>query len=173
MKGVIVLCLQSLVKEKFGEDKWRKILSEAGMEKAIFLATRDVDDKDVLKIVNALCRVLKISQSQAADVFGDYWVSVCSQKTYRPYYRGAATAKEFLLRTDEIHVAVTRGIPGAKPPRFDYEWKDSRTLIMKYKSHRGLVDFAVGLVKGVGKFYKEDLKVSKLGPDKIQIVFPD
>ena len=43
---------------------------------------------------------------------------------------------------------------------------------MKYKSHRNLIDFLVGLVKGVGKFYKEDLKVSKLSNDKVEIVFP-
>jgi hypothetical protein len=43
---------------------------------------------------------------------------------------------------------------------------------MKYKSRRGLIDFMVGLIKGVGKFYKEDLKVTKLSSDKVEIVFP-
>jgi hypothetical protein len=43
---------------------------------------------------------------------------------------------------------------------------------MKYKSHRNLIDFLVGLIKGVGKFYKEDLKVTKLTNDKVEIVFP-
>jgi hypothetical protein len=30
----------------------------------------------------------------------------------------------------------------------------------------------VGLIKGVGNFYKEDLKVTKLGNDRVKIVFP-
>jgi len=67
---------------------------------------------------------------------------------------------------------VTKNIQNAHPPRFEYEWKDQKTLIMKYKSHRNLIDFLVGLIKSVGKFYKEDLKVTKLTNDKVEIVFP-
>ncbi len=59
----------------------------------------------------------------------------------------------------------------AHPPRFEYDWKDDKTLILKYKSQRGLIDILVGLIKGVGKYYKEDLKVSKISSDKVQIVF--
>jgi hypothetical protein len=60
----------------------------------------------------------------------------------------------------------------AHPPRFDYTWKNEKTLIMHYKSQRGLIDFAVGLIKGVGKFYHENLRVAKVGSDQIEIVFP-
>jgi hypothetical protein len=67
---------------------------------------------------------------------------------------------------------MTKSLEDSAPPRFDYKWEEKRTLIMTYKSKRNLIDFAVGLVKGVGKFYKEEIKVSKLSDDKIQIVFP-
>jgi len=77
-----------------------------------------------------------------------------------------------LVATKFGHEASTRSIPDARPPQFDYEWKDGRTLIMHYKSHRGLIDFLVGLVRGVGKHFKEDLQVTKLSADKVQIVFP-
>lgn len=30
----------------------------------------------------------------------------------------------------------------------------------------------VGLVKGIGKYYKENLKVTKLGPEKVESIFP-
>lgn len=46
-----------------------------------------------------------------------------------------------------------------------------RTLIMKYKSPRGLIDFAVGMVRGAGKLHRENLKVTKLGNDRIEIIF--
>ena len=42
---------------------------------------------------------------------------------------------------------------------------------MKYESKRGLIDFLVGLVKGVGKHYKENLLVSKVGNDTVKVVF--
>lgn len=173
MKGVIAIALKEMVQEKFGRDKWEAALKKAGFDKEpIIRPISNVDDQTVLKIINSVCEVLNISLTQAADAFGDYWVNVYSQKLYGFYYEGVKTAKDFLLKMDSVHVAATKSIPDAHPPRFEYEWRGEKTLIMKYKSSRGLIDIMVGLIKGVGKFYKEDLKVTKLGSDKVEIVFP-
>lgn len=173
MKGVIVNCLAKMVKEKFGEDKWEDALEKAGLDrKSIFFAIQDVDDNAVLEVVASVCEVLNISLVQAADAFGDYWVNVFAPTIYRAYYSGVDSAKDFLLNMDHVHQVSTKNLPGARPPRFEYEWRDDKTLIMKYKSHRGLIDFMVGLTKGVGRYYKEDLKVTKLGHDQVEIVFP-
>jgi hypothetical protein len=172
MKGVIVMCLGELVRNNFGKDKWETALEKAGVNKdTIFLPTSDIDDGTVLKVIGSLCDVLNISLVQAADAFGDYWVNVFAPKIYVPYYQNVKSAKEFLLNMDKVHVHSTETLPDSRPPRFDYEWKDDKTLIMGYKSHRGLIDIMVGLVRGVGKYYNEDLKVTKLGDDKVEIVF--
>ena len=171
MKGTIVKCLEELVITKFGKDKWEKALENAGFNKlTMFLPGADIDDSQVMKAVKAVCKTLSISLEQAAEAFGDFWVNVYSQNYYYSFYKNK-TAKSLLLSMDDIHVRMTKTMENAKPPRFDYEWKNDRTLIMHYKSHRGLIDFAIGLVKGVGKFYKENLKVTKLGPNMIQVVF--
>ena len=171
MKGSIVNCLEELVVTKFGKEKWQNALENAGVEKSkSFLPIIDVDDSQVMNIVKSVCETLKIPLTQAADAFGDYWVNVYSQKMYSAYYKNK-TAKDLLLNMDSIHTTITKTIKNANPPRFDYEWKDDRTLIMNYQSHRGLVDFVVGLIKGVSKFYKENLKVTKLDSNKIQVVF--
>lgn len=173
MKGTIVKCLEELVSTNFGRDKWEKSLEDAGLkDSTMILAISDVDDLQVMRIVEAVCKNLNISLAQAADAFGDHWVNVYSQKMYSQYYEINKTAKDFLLDMDNVHVAMTKTMKDARPPRFNYEWKDDKTLIMHYRSHRGLIDFAVGLSKGVGKFYNEDIRVTKLGPDKVQVVFP-
>jgi hypothetical protein len=173
MKGVIVNCLAELVKEKFGEDKWEEALEKAGLNKrTAFLATEDVDDQLVLKVINAVCEILNISLQQAADAFGEYWMCNFAPKVYKVYYDGVNSAKDFLMRMDYVHQVSTKNIPDARPPRFEYEWIDEKTLIMKYNSKRGLIDFMVGLIKGVGKYYKEDLQVTKLSNESVKIVFP-
>ena len=173
MKGTIVKCLQDLVTNNFGKDKWEKSLEDAGLSKSsIFLPVADVEDSQVMKVVGSVCKTLNISLQQAAEAFGDYWVNVYSQKLYKQYYQKSKSSKEFLLELDNVHVIMTRSMENAKPPRFVYEWKDGKTLIMNYKSQRGLIDFMVGLVKGVGKFYKENLSVTKISSNKVQIVFP-
>ena len=172
MKGTIVKCLEELVISQFGKDMWEKSLEDAGLKKdAVFFSVSDVHDAAVMKVVEAACKNLNISLAAAADAFGDYWVNTYSQKIYHQYYTRNKTAKDFILDMDNVHVAMTKTMKNAQPPRFDYEWKDDKTLIVNYKSERGLIDFAVGLTKGVGRFYNENLAVTKLSPEQFQVVF--
>jgi hypothetical protein len=172
MKGTIVKCLEELVTTRFGRDKWEQSLQDIGLSPAIIIwPMSDIDDAQVKGLIEAVCHNLDITLAQAADAFGDYWVNVYSQKMYPLFYERNATAKDFLLDMNSLHVQMTRTMEQARPPRFEYEWKDDRTLIMRYLSHRGLIDLMVGLAKGVGKYYKEDIQVTKLGPDKVQIIF--
>lgn len=172
MKGVIVMCLEKLISTKFGKEKWQKTLEKSGLKKeSVFIASQDVDDDIVMKLINNVCQLLNITLSQAADAFGDYWVNVFARKIYKAYYKNIHSAKEFLLRMDDVHEETTRSMSNARPPRFEYEEKDENTLIMIYKSHRGLIAILTGLIKGVGKYFHEDLQVTQLSDDKVQIVF--
>ncbi|MDD2401664.1 MAG: heme NO-binding domain-containing protein [Clostridia bacterium] len=172
MKGVIVLCLQDVVKEKFGENVWKETLIEAGLEpNTRFLPAQDIDDQAIMGVIGSLCKVLNISLQQAADVFGEYWVCTYAPKLYGIYFKKAHSAKELLLNMDKVHEITTKNVKNAKPPRFDYEWENDKTLIMTYKSERGLIDILVGLVKGTGVYYKEALDVKKIADNKVRIVF--
>ncbi|MBU1043852.1 MAG: heme NO-binding domain-containing protein [Candidatus Omnitrophica bacterium] len=172
MKGVIPKCLGELVVSKFGKDRWKKILSESGLsENTLFMAVQDIDDGAVIKVIENTCKILNITLIQAADAFGEYWVCEFAPKLYSGYYKNKTTTKDFLAAMDEVHQKTTINIPGAHPPRFEYEWTSEDTLIMHYKSSRGLIDFLVGLVKGVVKYFKENHKVTKLSDTKVQIVF--
>lgn len=172
MKGVIVMCLASLVTEKFGKPKWEATLEKAGLPRTtFFLATQDIEDAVAMKIIGSACEVLNITMEQAAMAFGDYWVNEFAVKIYQPFYRGPKSAKEFLLNLDKVHVVTTQTVANAHPPRFDYDWKDEKTLIMTYKSPRGLIDFFIGLAHGVGKHFNEELKITKLSSEKVEIIF--
>ena len=173
MKGTIAKCLAEMITERFGQDRWENILQTAGLSPdSRFLATQNVDDGVILKVVDSACSVLNLSLAQVADAFGDYWGTVYAPRIYGAFYETAQSAREFLLKMDDVHVTMTRAISDAHPPRFEYEWQDDKTLIMKYQSLRGLIDFVAGLAKGVGKYYKEDLHVTRLGSDRVKIVFP-
>ncbi len=172
MKGVIAIALKELVVDRFGEHKWREALANAGIEREpLIFPVSDLDDALVLKVVSGVCSALDISMEQAADAFGEYWVSVYSQKMYKGFYDGCNTARDFLLKMDQVHVTTTQNIQGARPPRFDYQWENDNTLIMTYKSQRGLIGFMIGLIRGVGKFYNEKLVVDQIGDTKARITF--
>ena len=171
MKGVIFTCLKELVENEFGEDKWARALERAGLPRdARYLPIADVDDAVVLQVVGETCTVLGITQQQAADAFGRYWACVYAPKMYGAYYDGIKSAKEFLLKLDDIHVATTRAILNAHPPRFVYEDIDENTLIMEYHSNRGLMPFFTGLVRGIAEHFGEKAEITSVGTDKVKIV---
>lgn len=172
MKGTIVRCLEELVVTRFGQDRWEQCLVDVGLRAStVIFPLSDIPDEQVMELTQAVCNNLGITFAQAADAFGDYWVNAYCPKMYPMYLERKTSARDFLLDMDNVHVQMTRAMEKARPPRFSYEWKDDKTLIMHYRSQRNLADFVVGLAKGVGKYYKETIHVTKLGPDRVQIVF--
>lgn len=172
MKAIIALALKGLIKDKFGDEKWEAVLKNAGIDNEPRLTPiSDIDDKVVLDVIGSACKVLDISSVQAADAFGEYWMTEYAPQIFKHYFSAKKNAKEFLLKMDDVHVAVTNTTENARPPRFDYEWEDKNTLIMNYKSDRNLIDIFVGLIKGVGKYYNENLQVSKAGGNKVKVIF--
>jgi Haem-NO-binding len=172
MKGSIVVCLSKLICEKFGKDKWLSSLKMSGMdEKTIFLVTNDIDDAKIFEIIDNLCKLLNITKNQAADAFGEYWVNSYAPTIYKSYYRRFQNAKEFILGLDSVHEMVTSTIPNAHPPRFFIEKIDDNTLNVTYKSSRKMIDFYIGLAKGVGIYYKTKMDIKKISEENVEIKF--
>jgi hypothetical protein len=147
-------------------------LEAAGLSKTTnFLPSQDVDDAAVLKVIRATCSVLSLSPVAAADAFGEYWCCEYAPRIYGAYYGSARNAKDFLLRMQDVHNMVTRNIANAKPPKFQFEQLAPNKLVMKYISHRGLGDIFAGLVKGVGRYFHEELQIRRIGPDTVEITF--
>lgn len=173
MKGTIVKCLKELVVNRFGAEKWAEIcrLSDYPANQIINLSA-DVEDAKVMSLLGSTCTVLGITLEQAADAFGDYWVNDYAVVIYKHVYDKFGSAREFILGMDGVHVQVTKMVANASPPRFKYEFKDEKTLIMTYESQRGLILVLAGLIKGLGRFFKENLGVTRLDDRTLRIVFP-
>ena len=173
MKGVIPRCLAEWVQDKYGTDQWKAILKSTGQDPDMpnFLVVANVDDSLVMQLVESTRKALGLSLEELADAYGSYWMDTFAPKYYSAYFRNVNSAAEFLLKIDWIHTMSTRTIQGAKPPRFTYNWRDDRTLEIGYDSNRGLIDFAVGLARGVGKHFGENLRVTKTSPTQFQVKF--
>ena len=172
MKGVIAICLKEVVVSKFGVPKWNEIMTASGLNPNMaILASVDLEDAVVMNVVKNSCRILNLKLEQLADYFGDHWMNSYALKMYKPYYGTNSTAKDFIIKLSEIHTKVTNNIPNARPPKFAYDWKDENTLILTYVSTRGLIDFVVGLAKGVGKYYHQKLSIRKISLTQVEIIF--
>ncbi len=172
MKGVILDCLKTMVVGKFGQDKWQDITASAGLKPGeMILATVDVEDKTAMNLIGSTCKVLNITLEQAALAFGEHWMNAYASKIYAGYTMNVKSTKELLLKLDSIHDKVTKNMPNARPPKFTYEWKSDKVLIMTYNSPRNLIDLFVGLAKSVANFFNEKATVKKLSNTQVEISF--
>jgi hypothetical protein len=171
MKGTIVKCLEELVRTTYGDDRWKAILSKSHLSPTtMFLTTAVVPDEQVVGLLQSTAAVLGMTLDQAMDAFGDFWSTTYAPSIYGAYFKKAKGAKDFLLNLDHVHVAMTK-TAGAAPPRFRYEWRGPRHLIMHYDSPRGLVALMPGLIRGVGRYFRETLTVT-VKANEVHIVFP-
>jgi hypothetical protein len=172
MKGVIASCLAELVKSKFGEHKWREILQQSGENPYMVIRVMsDIDDQTIFKLFENTCKVLDLSKEQAHDAFGDYWVNTFAPRMYGLYYERFKNAKEFIMGMDNIHDIVTRNMPNAHPPRFIIEEVDENTIIVNYQSTRNMIDFYIGLVKGIGTYFHTQIYIKKLSEKRVELIF--
>jgi RNase P/RNase MRP subunit POP5 len=175
MKMEITDCLAEMIKQKFGKEKWEEILTLSDMGKGSnsfrYFIGFDIIDEKVMDIIQNTCKVLDITREQAAEAFGDYWINVYAPKLYPKYFDRFKSAKAFIMGMDQVHREVTEDIENAHPPRFDFEELDENTLRVHYKSKRKMIDFYIGLVKGIGIHFDTKLDIVKESDDYVLITF--
>ena len=172
MKGSIVKCLSELIKSNFGEHKWKEILQQSGENPNMLIrALSDIDDKTFFVIFENTCSVLNLSKQQACDAFGDYWMNTFAPQLYGVYYTKFKNAKQFIMGMDNVHETVTNIVPNARPPRFTIEETDENTITVTYISTRNMIDFYIGLVKGVGNFFNTPIGIKKLSEEQVELTF--
>jgi hypothetical protein len=174
MKATITNCLAELVETRFGKDKWDAILMDAGLQaqaRTFRLPSSDVPDAQFAKLLASTCKIIDITPQKAADAFGSYWCCTYAPRIYAAIVKRFKNAREMILGMDNVHVTMTETIPNAHPPRFNYKWEGDSILFVQYTSSRSMIDIYVGLVKGVGEYYKEKLVVTKTSQHQVKIVF--
>ena len=172
MKGTIANCIQALVTARLGAARWKDVLRNAGQpETRSYSTLEDVANEEILALMQGVAKTAPMSMQQVKDAFGEYWSTVYAPSIYKSFFDSAKSSRELLLKLDEIHVAMTRTVKNARPPRFTYEWKDDKHLVMHYQSDRGLVDLMPGLVAGLGKYYKDSPATRVVG-NAVHITFP-
>lgn len=171
MKAVIVNCIHDFVVEKFRNDFYANAAKLAGIETdKKFINAADIEDEKAINLFHELSKQLNMTLQQLFDAFGDYWVNTFSQKNYKAYYKTSNTSKNFLMAMDRVHQNTVWTMGGSNPPRFEYEDR-GHSLVIKYRSKRALIGLLIGLIKGVGKYYNEDLTVKKIDENTVEVFF--
>lgn len=174
MKGTIHYCLEETIKSNYGISIWQDCLRELGEKASFSFGTtilEDVDEARTLRLFEATAKTLNKSLKELFDEFGVYWYGVYAPKMYPQFYAKVNSTRDFLKGLDYIHQIVTNKKPGARPPRFDYEWTKDGKLLMTYNSQRGLFELFESLLRGLDVYFQNQTKIDRVGENSLMLEF--
>src|SRR5690554_47471 len=161
MKGTIVSAWVKTSKNLFGEELVNEALSHQGISpEKVFTPSEDIEDTKALGIVDYIANSLGKKPSQVWRQIGIDNINTFS-KDYPAFFR-YKNLYSFLKAMYDIHVVMTKRIPGAKPPILNVEPLEKNKAIMSYSSPREMFGYFHGMLEGAAKYYKEDIQVETL-----------
>lgn len=181
MKGVINVGIQTYIIQRFGDDAWKAIRQNLGIDEPVLRIDQDYDDSLTLSLIAELFDLSEASHEQVMRELSDVLLNQVLWEHYSEYFLLAGSdPREFLLNMDRIHNRVTHDIPNSLLPKFEYSFPATNVLHFKYKSERHLCQFCMGLIEAVGLRFNTQLEVKELecqnqGADfcLFEITFPD
>jgi hypothetical protein len=172
MKAMAVNCLRFLIIDKFGREVYSEICKKLNLIDKQYLNSEEIEDAKVSALVDELANRLNISRQELFDYFGEYFHRVFAQKYFRSFFNNCNNAYDFLKTINRIHVKAGKILGCESPPRFVIV-EDEHRLIIHYISKRNYIDLIISNIKGVAKFYNENVIVNKLDDKTVEVMFED
>ncbi|MBU5437024.1 heme NO-binding domain-containing protein [Tissierella sp. MSJ-40] len=174
MKGTIVSAWVKTCKSLFGDNLTNEALEHFNINpKKIFRPTEDIEDRAAIGFVNYIANKIGEEPYEVWRKMGNNNIFTFSQD-YPAFFR-YKSLYSFLSAMYDIHVIVTKRIPGAKPPILHMKAIDKKKAVMSYSSPREMFGYFQGMLEGAAMFYKEDIQIDTLekkeGFTKVSITF--
>lgn len=158
MKGTVVSTWVESCRKLFGDTIVNNALRAYGLSNDhIFTPLEDVEDRIAQGIVDHIGDACGKSHRDIWVTMGEENIKTFS-KNYPGFFRHES-AYQFLKSMNDVHVIVMKRFKGAVPPVLDVAPVSSHDIIFTYRSKRGMIDYLTGLINGVAKYFKEDIKV--------------
>jgi hypothetical protein len=161
MHGIIFGELKKLVDTRVGGDAWRELLKEAGLGAKVYMPVTEYPDAEAVSILGALSRRTGKSTRDLFEEFGEY-IAPDLLALYRHMVKPEWRTLELLENTeDTIHRVVRIRNPGARPPELKTT-RDGEEVLITYTSTRRMCGVAIGIVRGLGRHYAEEIEIHEL-----------
>ncbi len=163
MYGLVNKAFEDLVCDHYSEETWEKIKEKAHVDVDAFISMDPYDDEVSYKLVEAASEVLEQSPEKLLEVFGEYWVLYTAKEGYGEMLNMAGdNLFTFLNNLDNLHTRVGLAFPNLQPPSIKCTDIQAHSLRLHYYSTRpGLASMVIGLVKGLGKRFNEELHITQ------------
>uniref|UniRef100_A0A8C5LUX3 guanylate cyclase n=1 Tax=Leptobrachium leishanense TaxID=445787 RepID=A0A8C5LUX3_9ANUR len=150
---------KGLYLEKFGEVVWEKLKSLAGVQDT-FMTYEVYDDAITMKLIQAACSMLNVSEEDVLKLFGEYFFAFCKQSGYDRMLRTlGGNLMEFIENLDTLHSYLAHSYKEMNAPSFRVEKQDNGIMLLHYYSDRSrLCHIVPGIIQAVAKdFFNSDV----------------
>lgn len=172
MHGAFVVGLKEMIIHRFDENFWQEIVEEAGLELGFYpLSNRELEEKEAMNLVKAAAKKLNLGDRKFGEAFGNYWIKNFARQKYFAFFDAFKSSKDFINQLSEIHKKLTENLTQPQPPFFEINWENEHSVLINYQSDRALIHFAVGLLKALGDYYKEEISVYRVEKNQIKVFF--
>jgi len=138
MYGILLESVQQLIRERYGDEAWRRVLVEAGLSPhSVFEVHRGYPD-DVLPTIADACSAVLFDGNRSADEFlaefGRCFVGYTSRLGYAPVMRATGRHfRDFLAGIDNLHETMRFSYPRMVSPSFYVSTEDARGCNLHYR----------------------------------------
>ncbi len=159
--GSLFFLLKKFVVHVYSEEVWKELLIESGKSPDFeFIMTEAYELADFDNIVSAASDYSGFSTHQLLEMFGEWLVPDLFQ-VYSTYLRPEWKTWEVLVNTEKVmHGAVRKLNSTAKPPVLHVSEIIGSKLIIDYHSKRKMGSLAVGIIRGITKYYGEQDQIT-------------
>lgn len=174
MKGTVVSIWLNTCRKLYNDSQVNEAMNHAGWEtNKIFSPLEEVDDKVIAKFISKLSETRSLTKEKLWNDIGKD--NIQSFVNVYPVYFKKRSAYEFLKSLNDIHIAITKKISGAKPPAVDIVQTSKRKAVMTYSSKRKMFDYFLGMLEGTFEYFNEQLEyeiIEKSGDVmKVEVTF--
>lgn len=174
MKGTVVSIWLNTCRKLYNDSQVNEAMNHAGWEtNKIFSPLEEVDDKVIAKFIYKLSETRSLTKEKLWNDIGKD--NIQSFVNVYPVYFKKRSAYEFLKSLNDIHIAITKKISGAKPPAVDIVQTSKRKAVMTYSSKRKMFDYFLGMLEGTFEYFNEQLEYEILEKSgdvmKVEVTF--
>ena len=157
MKGTVVATWMKTCRKLYGDNAVDKAMNYSGWGASkIFSPIENVDDGQVKKFMNDMSNSTGMKPEEMWRNIGRD--NLHSFKKDFPAFFEHENLYSFLKSMFDVHVVMTKKLPGAKPPLLGMEPINSKEVYFTYKSERGMFDYFIGMLEGGSQLFNENIK---------------
>jgi hypothetical protein len=160
MHGFIFIEFEKFALTQITYRNWYEIIGENELEHRQYSPQEIYPDREMFSMLKTLSNHTGKSIEVLLEEFG---INIIPDlmKVYRAYVNPNWKTLDLLENAEKtIHVAVRKSTAGAAPPILDVERMRHNELVIRYVSERNMVEFGIGIIKGLARYFNEEQEIT-------------